>query len=352
MIRILAADIGATHCRFALFAAEIFDEDLPLLSIRRKRVFPGRAFPDCAAALRSLFAADDGTQALLSPGEPVDAAVLAPAGPVLMQDGEAVCSMPNLPWVLRSGELRSLLGVSRVLLLNDLSAQAYACLLPAEADTVCALEGEAAPRAPLAVAAAGTGFGKAVLLCESGSAGEGKKERLERLSRARALPSEGGHAEFPFVGEEEFAFASFAARKKGRRRLIGDDIVSGTGLALIADYLTGSGASPEQAAEMCADRPEILAWYARFYGRLCRNCVLDALALGGLYVCGGMALRVPVLSHPAFAEEFHAQTPPEHFLRLVPVWHMRAPEAGLFGAALYALLRLRDLEKQTYSDSK
>ncbi|MDR1491089.1 MAG: glucokinase [Desulfovibrio sp.] len=342
MIRILAADIGATHCRFALFAAEISNEDLPLLSIRRKRVFPGRAFPDCATALRGLFAADAGTQALLSPDEPVDTAVLAPAGPVFEQDGEAVCAMPNLPWVLRSDEIRSLLGISRVLLLNDLSAQAYACLLPAEADTVCALEGKAAPRAPLAVAAAGTGFGKALLLCESGYSGEGKKERLERLAgSARVLPSEGGHAEFPFVGEDEFAFARFAARKKGGSRLIGDDIVSGAGLALIADHLTGSGASPEQAAKMCVDRPEILEWYARFYGRFCRNYVLDSMALGGLYVCGGMALRVPVLSSPAFAEEFHAQTPPEHFLRSVPVWHMRAPEAGLFGAALYALLRLR-----------
>ncbi|MDR3177058.1 MAG: glucokinase [Desulfovibrio sp.] len=346
MIRILAADIGATHCRFALIAAEVSDEDLPLLSIRRKRVFPGRAFPDCARALRSLFAPDADTQALLSHDEPVDAAVLAPAGPVLAQGDEAVCAMPNLPWVLRSDELRSLLGVPRVMLLNDLSAQAYACLLPAEADTVCALAGEAMSGAPLAVAAAGTGFGKALLLCESGYAGERKKERLDRMSRARVLPSEGGHAEFPFVGEEEFAFARFAARKKGGDRLIGDDIVSGIGLALIADYLTGAGAPPEQAAKMCADRPEILEWYARFYGRFCRNYVLDALALGGLYVSGGMALRVPVLDHPAFAEEFYAQTPPGHFLRSVPVWHMRAPEAGLFGAALYALLRLRVREKQ------
>ena len=84
-----------------------------------------------------------------------------------------------------------------------------------------------------------------------------------------------------------------------------------------------------------------MEWYARFYGRACRNYVLATLALGGLYITGGMALRVPALSHPAFAEEFHNSLAQERLLRNIPVFHVRKPEAGLWGAALYGLLGKR-----------
>ncbi|MDR0826479.1 MAG: glucokinase [Desulfovibrio sp.] len=342
MIRILAGDIGATHCRFALYCAGLEGEEKPFLPrLLRKRVFPGRDFPDGAVALRSLFLPGPGGEgALLGTDTPPDIAVLAPAGPILAEGQEAQCSMPNLPWRLCTQEVRPLLGLAQVYLINDLAAQAYACLLPEEVDAVRILAGDTEANAAAAVLAAGTGLGKALFLCERALAAEDAQETIARLLRARVLPSEGGHADFPFVGEDEFAFARFAAAKKGRVRLNGDDIVSGSGLALICSHLSGEDLSPQEAVLRCAGHPRVLEWYARFYGRACRNYALDALTLGGIYISGGMALRVGVLEHPAFAGEFYAGIGPDHFLRRVPLWHIRSPEAGLFGAALYGFLRM------------
>jgi glucokinase len=80
-------------------------------------------------------------------------------------------------------------------------------------------------------------------------------------------------------------------------------------------------------------------WFARFYGRACRLYALHTLALGGVYITGGMALRLPVLTHPAFAEEFRHSAAHRPLLEKIPVWHVRKPQAGLWGAALYGLLR-------------
>jgi glucokinase len=52
-----------------------------------------------------------------------------------------------------------------------------------------------------------------------------------------------------------------------------------------------------------------------------------------------MALRLPVLTHPAFAREFRHNADQLPYLDSIPVWHVRSPQAGLFGAALHGLLR-------------
>jgi glucokinase len=65
------------------------------------------------------------------------------------------------------------------------------------------------------------------------------------------------------------------------------------------------------------------------------------MALGGLYITGGMAMRVPVLEHPAFFESFRDSPQMEHLLRDVPVLHIRSQRAGLWGAAAYGIMQTR-----------
>ena len=348
MPRILAADIGGTHSRFALFRA-LTDvprskeasgpEGGPLLALERERRLMSSAYPDFFSVLRTLFQpAEDGSPPLLDARSLPDVAVLAPAGPV--QDG--VCRMPNLPWVIRIQDARESLGLSSIHMINDFAAQAYACLLPEAVDAIPLLDGLPPPRAPAAIVGAGTGFGQALLLDMPGAdelAGLSPASRLEALRRVRVLPSEGGHAEVPFVGPQECAFAAFAAERAGTPRLIGDAVVSCSGLAHLLAFHTGLDLSPYELAAQAPGHPEVMVWFARFYGRLCRNYVLSTLALGGLHVTAGMALRVPVLTHPAFAEEFYASKAQRHLLERVPVRHIRNPLAGLWGAALYGLLR-------------
>ena len=336
---LLAADIGATNSRFALFRVTQTPPDASLalpLALEREQWLDGALFPSFAEVLHALRTPKGGEPPFLAPGEAPEAAVIAPAGPV---QGDT-CKMPNLPWLIRGSEVREALDIPQVFLINDFAAQAYACLMPDAVDAVPVLAGVPYPGAPVAVVGAGTGFGQALLLCPPAQEGESQSAMLWRFRQALVLPSEGGHAEFPFVGQEEFAFAAFAAQRIGSPRLIGDAIITGSGLAHIFAYHTGRDVTPREAAAEAAEHPKVMEWYARFYARACRNYTLYTLALGGLYITAGMALRVPVLEHPAFAEEFYHSAAQRPLLERIPVRHVRKPQAGLWGAAIYGLLRL------------
>lgn len=364
---ILAADIGGTNSRFALFRSEPDNEGVPLLSLLREKWLSGADYPDFPAALAALrVATPEGPPLLRGPecGQDYDpdcgpeygpeyslsgaaeeglalCAVIAPAGPI---QGES-CRISNLPWLVRARDVRDALGAANVALINDFAAQAYACLIPERIAPYSVLEGRPDPDvpadAPVAVVGAGTGFGQALLLRPAPPlGGESRPALLRRLRQARVLASEGGHADFPFSGPRENAFAGFAAARYGLSRLIGDNVVSGPGLAHLLAFLTGRDLCPREAARVAPEHPEVMEWFARFYGRACRQYVLHTLALGGLYITGGMALRVPVLDHPAFAAAFLDSAIQRPLLESVPVQHIREPQAGLWGAALYGLLHV------------
>ena len=348
MYTIFAADIGATNCRFALFRANVDDAGQPMLSLLREKWLAGADYPEFRQALRTLRdPADNGPFLPEEPGQRPAIAVLALAGPV---EGDS-CRLSNLSWEVRAHDVREETGVADVRLINDFAAQAYACLMPENVDAAPVLPGEAVPGAPVAVAGAGTGFGQALILPDACFLSVAAQQHLDSaahgrtllcLAKARILPAEGGHCDFPFAGKEEQEFADFVRKSTGIRRIIGDTIVSGSGLVHIVAFLTGERLPPREATARALALPQALEWYARFYGRACRNYVLATLALGGLYITGGMALRVPALSHPAFAEEFHNSLAQERLLRNIPVFHVRKPEAGLWGAALYGLLRAEE----------
>lgn len=344
MYVILAADIGATNCRFALFRAAPGERDVPLLTLEREQWLAGADYPEFRHALALLRPSNNqphGYSALLAADRTVSIAVFAPAGPV---EGDS-CRISNLPWLIRCQDITEVLGIGKVHLINDFAAQAYACLAPEQLDLALVLPGEPVPNAPVAVVGAGTGFGQALILNAPRYDGalppltvNAKRARLRIMRQAVVLSSEGGHCDFPFSGREEQDFADFVRQHLGIERIIGDTIVSGSGLAHIIAYLTGKRLAPREASAHIADCPKALEWFARFYGRACRNYVLATLARGGLYITGGMAQRVPVLTHPAFAEEFYNSVSQQSLLRNVPVWQIRKPQAGLWGAALYGML--------------
>ncbi|MDR3042899.1 MAG: glucokinase [Desulfovibrio sp.] len=348
-MRVLAADIGGTNSRFALYETDgLARGDMPhpqdrLCSVR----LPTACTASFADLLRRAAAEQPGL--FTSPS----LLVLAVAGPVR---GGRRCTPPNIPWTvdlddpaLRGPDMPPL---PPVLLINDFVAQAYACLRPAAPvvphvphvphvpdvlDMLDVLDGHPVPDAPIAVVGAGTGLGKCLLLPASGDG-----------MPPRALPSEGGHALFPFTDEREMAFATFVRAHTGRQ-VIGDLVVSGPGLRLLYAFHAGQWLEPaEVAARLTTGKgdvgpdhvlPQVLSWFARFYGRACRDYVLETLALGGLFIAGGVAAATPALvTHPAFAEAFRQSDTHAELLRGVPVRLVRSPDAGLLGAALYGAL--------------
>jgi glucokinase len=130
--------------------------------------------------------------------------------------------------------------------------------------------------------------------------------------------------------------------------------VTGSGLAALYAFHNGDEflrPAPEVAARIreaslapsfasASDSPpaKSLEWLARFLGRAARNFVLEVMALGGVYLSGGMPGHVPaLLGHSAFEAEFRGSESQKELLRYVPVSRVSNQEAGLWGAALHAL---------------
>lgn len=318
---ILVTDIGATNSRFALMrgtplrlhtvcsvSSDLPSFDATLMQVRRE--CPG------------LFA----TRA--------DCLVLAAAGPVHNADE---VRMTNRTYSISRNQLKPL--AEHVLFINDFESQARACAThvidTAQRILPGCLTQEISPRQRLelgiGIIGAGTGLGAA--FCR------------ESNSKMLFLPSEGGHISASFLGGEESAFAQYLQNSLGRDGVEYEDILSGKGLQRLHGFLTGQSLpAPQITASPGFADSRTCAWFARFYGRACRNLALAMLPRGGLVISGGMAGRIPALvTHQAFRNEFlDMREPLRHLLSSIPVWLNHDETAGLWGAAHAALEHLNN----------
>lgn len=256
-----------------------------------------------------------------------DLAVLAVPGPVHGR----FCKPPNITWNIDLHDI-SQVGLRRGALLNDFAAQAFACRSRAVRDAKVlqvSRSDHMGQGGTIAVVGAGTGLGHCALVPD------GTDSYL-------AVPSEAGHAGFPFVGEEENKYGEYVRRIAKLPYCHGDAVVSGSGLSRLHAFLTGEVLSPANVAARLPHFPRTVEWFARFYGRAVRNYALSVLALGGVYVTGGVAQRNPMLvEHPAFLEEFRNCPAHGQLLSGLPVMHNTNEDSGVHGAALFASQRLR-----------
>ncbi len=335
---ILAADIGGTNSRFALFEIDPRSQN-PLASLRlvRRVRFATAACTDAAHMMRILAASagDDGGFFLPSSPGPVrpvrmDAAVFGIPGPAAVADASLeppegeVCYCPNIRWPMEARPVKDALPGAPVRFINDFVANGFACaLLPRRIDAVTVLEGEHRPDFPRAVIGAGTGLGHCCVL-------PGPVPVV--------MGAEAGHALFPFTAEEA-DFRRYLAVLHGTDRITGDMVIAGNGLSNLYAYCTGEKIPARDVARPAAANPQVMERFARLYGRAVLHYALNTLPLGGIFITGGIAATMPeVLIHPAFAAELREMNPMGASLGAISVMHARNPDLGLWGAAAYAAL--------------
>lgn len=317
MRKILAADIGATNSRFAYFDVDINGE-LSLNNVRWLRTDDSSSFGGLLADLKS-----GGFP--LDPAE-ADISVIAVAGPI---ERGTRSSPPFISWNIDIANAEQDYGIKQIYLINDFVAQAYACRSRLGETAGLIKPGEIVKDAVAAVIGAGTALGKAVLVSDEDG-------------RFLAIPSEGGHASFPFESIEENAFQQFLIKKLGDSYITWNKVVSGRGLSYIHEFLTGEEAAPEEIISRIVPDTETLAWASRFYGRACRDFALETLALGGVYISGGVAARTPELvTHRAFKDEFNRSDTLSEILVRIPVYLIREQNAGLWGCGVMGLQKLK-----------
>ncbi len=322
---LLAGDIGGTKTVVSLF--ERAGDSLRTL---REDVFESAAHARFDEIL-SAFLAD------ASPG-PIAAACFGVAGAVM--DGRAQTT--NLPWSLDEGEISRGTGIPRVRLLNDLEASAYGMLALRPDQRAVLNPGAKGARGHIAVIAAGTGLGEALLYWDG--------------DRHRAVASEGGHAGFAPRSEEEIELLRFMRADLGGR-VSTERVLSGPGLHNVYRFVRESGGEPEPhwlAERMRSEDPSAvigsvgveggdpacvraLELFTSIYGSEAGNMALRYLAFGGVVVGGGIAPKIlPVLEAGGFVEAFTDKGRFSDMLRGIQVSVALEPRAPVLGAARIA----------------
>jgi glucokinase len=318
MKSILAADIGGTNSRFAHFQIDR-NGTLELVTTKWLPTTEADSFPQLLEQLRS----SDFSRAI----DQADIAVIAVAGPV---ENRTYCAPPYISWDidLTRKEIEKIL--PRTVLINDFVAQAYACRSPVGKSARPVLAGKIVAGGTIGVLGAGTALGKASLIQIPGQG-------------TLALPSEGGHAYFPFTSPREFSFQEFYQQKSGEKHITGNLVVSGRGLRYLHWFLSGEDLEPPVVAAGFTLESETLAWFAKFFARVCRDYALEVLALGGLYIAGGVAAENPeILAHPDFRDEFLDSPTMGHLLVNIPVFLIDNQDSGLWGAAFHGQQIIRN----------
>jgi glucokinase len=317
MKNILVADIGGTHSRFAHFIEENREE----LSLVLSHWYKTADFISFAHLVEQLKM----NEFSLAPEE-ADIVVIAIAGPV--EDG-VYSSPPFIAWDITISNAQKDFGFKRCLLINDFIAQAFACRSPVAESAQRILNGSIVHNEPAVVIGAGTALGIATLAPHD-------------TGGFVAIPSEGGHTNFPFTSKREAEFQEFLLQELGGAYVTYNHVVSGRGLSRVHRFLTGEVLEPEEVTRKFQDNSETVKWAARFFGRACRNYALGNLARGGVYVSGGVAAKSPeLITHDAFKNEFYSSDTMAGILKQIPVFLICNEESGLWGAAYFGRQYLR-----------
>lgn len=328
---VLVGDVGGTKTSLAVFSSTSGVQS-PLA----EATFASHRYPSLEALAREFLSGIE---------IKVDCASFGVAGPVVDRQAR----ITNLPWVMDEDRLASELSLRSVLLLNDLQAIATAVPSLAEDDLFTLNRGRAVPGAAMAVVAPGTGLGEAYLIWDGAA--------------YRAYPSEGGHADFAPSNAQEAALLLYLLDRF--EHVSCERVCSGMGLPNIYAYLKDSDAAgpPDGlserpaaaedptpviiAAALDAERPcprcrAALNMFASILGAEAGNLALKVMALGGVYLGGGLPPRIlPVLQNGSLMEAFKRKGRMSRLMDAIPVHVILNPKAALLGAACRAMASCR-----------
>jgi glucokinase len=306
----LVADIGGTHARFALCGPDGEPEAEQKLEVA--------AYPGVVEAARAYLAGREASHAVFAVATHVDSDWI---------------HLTNAPWAFSVRATEQALGLKRLAVINDFTAQALAVPRLAPADRV-ELGGEA-PQAAAAIAVLGpgTGLGVAGLLPVEGV--------------WYPIPSEGGHVSLAPHDERDAAVLACLQRRFGH--VSNERVLSGPGLvnlAIALAMLDGETlgiddpheVSRRAASGECRFCQEALQRFSSLLGAAAGDLALTLCALGGVYISGGLVKRLGGLFDvERFRAGFVAKGRFADYLSRIPTYLVTRRDPGLLGAAAYPL---------------
>ena len=331
---ILAGDIGGTSARLAYFE----QKDNRLTPVVEE-VKHSHEYPSLQAAVLEFKSKYNYA---------VGNACFGIAGPVRNGRVEA----PNLPWIIDSVVLQDTLGIDKVNLINDLEANAHGLLELTERDFAVLAPG-IATKGNAAVISAGTGLGEAGLYWDG--------------SQYHVFAAEGGHADFAPANEMQAELWSFM-RKKFDGHVSWERVLSGPGQKNIYEFLRDTGKGKEEpwlTEEMKhADPSAVISRnglsgksplceqavnvFVEIYGAAAGNLALKLLAVGGVFIGGGIAPKILTkMKEQRFHEAFCDKGRLRSLLEQIPVRVILNDKTALFGAGRVAMLNATRVRSQS-----
>jgi glucokinase len=323
---ILAGDVGGTKAVLALCHRNG--------EIIREQTFPCAQFASFEAIVDAFLAGGEAN---------VSAACFGVAGPII----DGVAKITNLPWTISAAALGQKLGEISVELLNDLQSTAIGTLVLRPEQLHVIQAGTPREHGTIAVIAPGTGLGEALLVSDG--------------KRYRALPSEGGHADFAPTTDEEIDLLKFLRKKYGGH-VSYERVLSGNGFGDLYDFVRAGSAATEprwladqlassdrnaaitQAALAKTDDACVhaLDLFIAVLGAEAGNLALRGLAIGGVTIAGGIPPKIlPALAGATFLDRFTAKGRFASWARALTVHVSLEPRASLLGA-VYSAARAKD----------
>ena len=343
---ILAADIGGTKTNLALF-----DWKTGRVEPERQRTFYSKDYVSFDDILTEFLkppepkpgegSADEAPSASDPPR--VDAACFGVAGPVIQNRSQTT----NLPWVVDGAALATRFNLPRVRLLNDLEATAHGLLVLRPGETEVLNAGSPPEtRTAMALIAAGTGLGEAILFWHG--------------AHYHPMASEGGHAGFAPTSDLEIELLRYL--RINYLHVSWERVLSGAGLVNIYEFLrdhkkneptwvaerlkAGDPAAAiaeiglNRGAEICV---QALDLFTSIYGAEAGNLALKALSLSGVYLGGGIGPKLlPVLKEGGFMRAFMNKGRYKRLMSAIPVRVIMNEKTALLGAASAAARMLQE----------
>lgn len=321
---ILAGDIGGTKTRIGIYRVNKNRHYQPIF----ERIFQSREYK----GLDKIF------HQCLGKGIKIDIACLGVAAPIT---GNKV-RLTNLPWIIDIQNLKRKLRVKKLSVINDLVANAYGLRMLKREDLVTLNRGKRR-EGNAAIISAGTGLGEAILFWDGKS--------------YHPSPSEGGHVEFGPRNPLEIELLKYLL--KSFDHVSYERILTGEGLFRIYQFLREfkkwekdppwligkmekedpasviSQAARNRQSSFCMMALDI---FSSIYGAEAGNLALKAMALGGVYVGGGIAPRILwKLREGRFMKAFKDKGRYSKMMGGIPVKVVRNEKTALLGALSHAM---------------
>ncbi|MGZ5076809.1 MAG: glucokinase [Methylobacter sp.] len=320
---ILAGDIGGTKTVLSILTRDTYGS----LSCVQEQTYSSHLFPTFDDILTDFLPADVS----------IKSACFGVAGPVVNQR----CQTTNLPWLLDGEALKIKLGTAKVRLLNDLEAMALGMLYLPEQDLIELNPNAESQSGNIAVIAAGTGLGEAILYWDG--------------NKHYPIATEGGHSDFAAQNVQQDQLLAFL-RKSYPDHVSCERILSGIGFSHIYDFLREQGFAPPCAdvpdSDSAVDRNAVISGlgvagkdplcvetvrlFVELYGAETGNLALKSLATGGVFIGGGIGPKIlPALKDGNFINAFKAKGRFLPLLDKVSVKLSLNPRTPLIGAINY-----------------